>query len=97
MTHAITKHFAALGWTEDRDSRPASRPAPTEAPTFRNETTRAVYEELDSLLGSVASVHTLSIRLGISEAKIRSTLSRLRQRGLVDRVDGTPSVWEVVR
>ena len=66
-------------------------------PTFRNETNRIVFEELDSLLGSVASVHSLSIRLGISEARVRSTLSQLRQRGLVDRVDGTPSVWEVVR
>lgn len=64
-------------------------------PVFRNETNRAVFDELDSLLGKVASVHTLSTRLGLSESKVRSTLSRLSQRGLVNRVDGTPSVWEV--
>tara|TARA_R100000329_G_scaffold145145_1_gene130419 strand:+ start:745 stop:975 length:231 start_codon:yes stop_codon:yes gene_type:complete len=69
----------------------------TDRPAFRNATNRTVFEELELLLGSVASVHTLSIRLGLSEARVRSTLFQLRQRGLVDRVDGTSSVWEVVR
>ena len=67
----------------------------TDRPAFRNATNRIVFEELESLLGSVASVHTLSIRLRLSEARVRSTLSQLRQRRLVDRVDGTSSVWEI--
>ena len=73
-----------------------THPTTTAPPIFRNATNRTVYEELASLLGQVASVHTLSIRLGMSEARVRSTLGQLRNRGLVDRVDGTPSVWEVV-
>ena len=72
-----------------------TNPTTTDRPAFRNATNRIVYEELNSLLGSVASVHTLSIRLGLSEARVRSTLSQLRQRGLVDRVDDTSSVWEI--
>jgi len=74
-----------------------TEPNVDESPTFRNEAMSDVYAELDSLLGKVASVHTLSIRLSVQEQKVRTTLSKLKQRDLVARVEGAPNVWEIVR
>lgn len=89
------------------DEAPTSDPEPVDdvdqvddveqvpAPTFRNQTLEAVFTELDSLLGKVASVHTLAVRLSIQEQTVRTTLSKLKQRDLVRRVDGSANVWEV--
>ena len=64
-------------------------------PRFRNDTTRQIYVELDSLLGKIANAHTISHRLGLPERTVRAHLSRLTQRGIVRRDGEVPSLFEI--
>ncbi len=64
-------------------------------PRFRNETTRQIYVELDSLLGKIANAHTLSHRLGLPERTVRAHLSRMTQRGIVRRDREVPTLFEI--
>ncbi|MEM9520330.1 MAG: winged helix-turn-helix transcriptional regulator [Actinomycetota bacterium] len=64
-------------------------------PRFRNETTRQIYLELDSLLGKIANAHTLSHRLGLPERTVRAHLSRMTKRGIVRRDGDVPTLFEI--
>ena len=64
-------------------------------PVFRNKTHENVYLYLHGLLGQTASVHNIHINTHLPERTVRSSLTALKNRGLVVPDSETSNVWSI--